>query len=156
MPMKSALTLATLSLLPLITYSNVAADRPQGQVWQADVQIRTLEVTKSRSSLTARVVVYSEKDDEARDSRLIVLLPLGVGIDRLSSGCSATAGPSMVPSLRAAVECDLGSIPDKGVREAVISTTIPSDAVTKRFGVFVYSTTPDPAPGNNYAERTIQ
>ena len=154
--MKQALTLATLSLLPLITYSNVAAGRQQGQVWQADVQIRTLEVTRSRSNMTARVVVYSEKDDEARDSHLIVLLPLGVGIDKLAAGCAATAGPSMLPSLRAAVECDLGSIPDHGIRETVITTTLPPDVFPKRFGVFVYSSTPDPAPGNNYAERTIQ
>lgn len=154
--MKQALTLVTLSLLPLIAYSDVGVSGRQGQVWQADVQIRTLEVTRSRSTMTARVVIYSEKDDEARDSHLIVLLPLGVGIDRLTPGCTATAGPSMVPSLRAAVECDLGSIPNHGIREAVIATTIPPDAFPKRFGVFVYSSTPDPAPGNNYAERTIQ
>jgi hypothetical protein len=146
----------TLSLLPLITYSNVAAGRWQGQVWQADVQIRTLEVTKSRTNMTARVVVYSEKDDDARDSRLVVLLPLSVGIEKLSSGCNATAGPSNLPSLRAAVECDLGSIADHGIREAIITTTLPPDIFPKRFGVFVYSSTPDPAPGNNYAERTIQ
>ena len=154
--MKSVIALATLSVLPLIMRSDAATDDAQGQVWQADVQVRTLEVTKTKASITARVVVYTEKDDEARDSRLIVLLPLGVGIDKLGPGCTATAGPSMVPSLRAAVECDLGSIPDRGIREAVISTTIPPDIVPKRFGVFVYSTTPDPAPGNNYAERTIQ
>jgi hypothetical protein len=154
--MRQALTLVTLSLLPLITYSNVAANHGQGQVWQADVQIRTLEVTKSRSNMTARVVVYSEKDDEARDTHLIVLLPLGVGIDKLAAGCTATAGPSMLPSLRAAVECDLGSIADRGIHETVITTTIPPDVFPKRFGVFVYSSTPDPAPGNNYAERTIQ
>jgi len=106
--------------------------------------------------MTARVVVYSEKDDEARDSHLIVLLPLGVGIDKLAAGCTATAGPSMLPSLRAAVECDLGSIPDHGIHETVITTTVPPDVFPKRFGVFVYSSTPDPAPGNNYAERTIQ
>ena len=150
------MALATLSVLPLIMRSDAATDDGQGQVWQADVQVRTLEVTKTKASITARIVVYTEKDDEARDSRLIVLLPLGVGIDKLGPGCTATAGPSMVPSLRAAVECDLGSIPDRGIREAVISTTIPPDIVPKRFGVFVYSTTPDPAPGNNYAERTIQ
>jgi len=154
--MKQALTLVTLSLLPLITYSNLGVSGRQGQVWQADVQIRTLEVTRSRSTMTARIVIYSERDDEARDSHLIVLLPLGVGIDRLTPGCTATAGPSMVPSLRAAVECDLGSIPNHGIREAVIATTIPPDVFPKRFGVFVYSSTPDPAPGNNYAERTIQ
>ena len=154
--MRQPLTLVTLSLLPLITYSNVAAGHWQGQVWQADVQIRTLEVTKTRSTMTARVVVYSEKDDEARDTHLIVLLPLGVGIDKLAPGCTATAGPSMVPSLRAAVECDLGSIPDHGIHETVVTTTIPADVFPKRFGVFVYSSTPDPVPGNNYAERTVQ
>ena len=154
--MKTALTLAALAVLPLLTRSNSGLSDTQGQVWQADIQVRTLEVTKSRTTMTARIVVYSEKDDEARDSHLIVLLPLGVGIDKLGAGCSATSGPSMLPSLRATVECDLGSIPDRGIREAVITTTIPPESVPKRFGVFVYSSTPDPVPGNNYAERTIQ
>ena len=154
--MKTAMTVAAFSLLPLIAHSNLPADERQGQVWQADVQIRTLEVTRTRSTITVRIVIYTEKDDEARDSHLIVLLPIGVGIDRLASGCTATSGPSMLPSLRGAVECDLGSIPDRGIREAVITTTVPPDVVAKRFGVFVYSSTPDPNPGNNYAERTIQ
>lgn len=154
--MKTTLTRLALSVLPLLVSSDVAVADRQGQVWQADIQIRTLEVTRSRSSMTARVVVYSEKDDEAKDARLIVLLPLGVGIDRLGAGCTATAGPSMLPSLRAAVECDLGSIPDRGLREVVVTTTLPPDVMPKRFGVFAYSSTPDPTPGNNYAERTIQ
>ncbi len=145
-----------MSLLSLLAHSDSVSGGLQGQIWQADVQIRTLEVTRTKSTITVRVVVYSEKDDEARDARLIVILPLGVGIDRMSAGCSATAGPSMIPSLRAAVQCDLGSIPDRGIKEALITTTLPPDVVPKRFGVFVYSSTPDPAPGNNYAERTIQ
>lgn len=153
--MKTILTAATLALLSLMTRPT-GGIYDQGQVWQADVQIRTLEVTKSRSTITVRVVVYTEKDDEARDAHLIVLLPVGAGIDKLGPGCSASAGPSMLPSLRATVECELGSIPDHGVREAVISTTLPPEMMPKRFGVFVYSRTPDPNPGNNYAERTIQ
>jgi len=152
--MKTAMMVAALSTLSLVALSPMF-DR-QGQIWQADLQIRTLEVTRTKSTITVRVVVYTEKDDEARSSHLIVLLPLGVGIDRLGPGCTAMAGPSMLPSLRAAVDCDLGSIPDKGIREAVVTTTIPPDMVPKRFGVFVYSSTPDPNPGNNYAERTIQ
>jgi len=154
--MKPALTALTLSLLAVIAHSGAETDGAQGQVWQADVQIRTLEVTKSRSSMTARIVIYNERDDDAREARLVVLLPLGVGIDRLGHGCAATAGPSMVPSLRAAVECDLGSIQNRGIKEVVVITTLPPDALAKRFGVFVYSGTPDPIPGNNYAERTIQ
>jgi hypothetical protein len=154
--MKLALTLASLSFAPLIAHSLIVRSDAQSQVWQADVQIRTLEVTRTKSAVTVRIVVYTEKDDEARDTHLIVLLPIGVGIDRLAAGCTATAGPSMLPSLRAAVECDLGSIPNRGIREAVVTTTVPPDVVTKRFGVFVYSSTPDPNPANNYAERTIQ
>src|SRR6476469_9329978 len=152
--MKTALMVAALSTLSLVALST--AFDGQGQIWQADVQIRTLEVTRTKSAITVRVIVSTEKDDEARNTHLIVLLPLSVGIDRLGPGCTAMAGPSMLPSLRAAVDCDLGSIPDKGIREAVVTTTIPPEPVPKRFGVFVYSSTPDPNPGNNYAERTIQ
>lgn len=154
--MKPAPTALVLSFLPLIVHSGAVTDSTQGQVWQADIQIRTLEVTRSKSSMTARVVIYNERDDDARDVHLVVLLPLGVGIDRLVPGCAATAGPSMVPSLRAAVECDLGSIQNRGIKEVVVTTTVPPDVLPKRFGVFVYSSTPDPIPGNNYAERTIQ
>ena len=154
--MKSVQTLAALSSLLLMARSSDTSGNGQSQVWQADVQIRTLEVTRSRSTMTVRVVVYNEKDDDARDAHLIVLLPPGVGIDRLGAGCAAMAGPSMLPSLRATVECELGSISNRGIKEAVIATTIPPDMMPKRFGVFVYSNTPDPAPGNNYAERTIQ
>jgi hypothetical protein len=134
----------------------VARDsRGSQQVWQADVQIRTLEVTRSRTSLNARVVVYTENDDDAQSARVLILLPVGVGIERLPSGCDATPGPSMVPSLRAAVKCELGVIPNRGFREVVLSTTVPMTTQPRRFGVFAYSATPDPVPGNNYAERTI-
>lgn len=125
------------------------------QVWQADVQIRTLEVTKSRTAMSVRVVVYADHDDDAKDSRLLVLLPVGVGVERLGSGCAASAGPSMVPSLRATISCELGVITNRGFREVLLSTTLPPEGMPKRFGVFAYSSTPDPVPGNNYAERTI-
>jgi hypothetical protein len=123
--------------------------------WQADVQIRTLEITKSRSGLSARVVVYTENDDEALDARLLILLPIGVGVERLDAGCAASAGPSMVPSLRATVSCELGPIADRGYREVRITTTLPPDDFSTRFGVFAWSGTPDPVPGNNYAERSV-
>ena len=125
------------------------------QAWQADIQIRTLEITRNKATINARVVVYTENDDDAQNARLLILLPIGVGLEKLAPSCSATPGPSMVPSLRAAVTCDLGVIPDRGFREVVLSTTAPTTALPKRFGVFTYSSTPDPVPGNNYAERTI-
>jgi hypothetical protein len=131
-----------------------ARAQPQ-HTWRADVQVRTLEVTKTKKTMSARVVIYTENDDDARDACLVFLLPVGVGIERLGIGCAATSGPSNVPSLRAAVACELGAIPNRGVREVWITTTLPSAGLPKRFGVFAYSATPDPVPGNNYAERTI-
>jgi hypothetical protein len=125
------------------------------QVWQADIQIRTLEITRNKGTINARVVVYTENDDDAQSARLLILLPIGVGLEKLAPACTATPGPSMVPSLRATVTCDLGVIPDHGFREVVLSTTVPTSALPKRFGVFTYSATPDPVPGNNYAERII-
>ncbi len=146
-------------LLPMLlcgaAASAVKAASYRQQVWQSDVQIRTLEVTKSRTGMSVRVVVYAEHDDDAKDSRLLVLLPVGVGVERLGSGCAASAGPSMVPSLRATISCELGVIANRGFREVLISTTLPPEGMPKRFGVFAYSATPDPVPGNNYAERTI-
>ena len=53
------------------------------------------------------------------------------------------------------VLCDIGRIPNGGFREVEITTTIPEESTQKRFGVFTYSSTPDPKPGNNYAERII-
>ena len=132
----------------------IVSDQGQ-QTWQADIRIRTLEVTRNTTHVTARVVVYTENDDDARDARLLILLPIGIGLDRLSPGCSATSGPSMVPSLRATVACELGLIPNRGLREVVLTATIPADRQPRRFGVFTYSSTPDPVPSNNYAERVL-
>ncbi len=108
-----------------------------------------------KTNMSVRVVVYTENDDEARDARLLILLPVGIGIDRLAPRCAASAGPSMVPSLRGTVLCDVGSISNGGFREVTITTTLPSEPLPKRLGAFTYSGTPDPTPGNNYAERTI-
>jgi hypothetical protein len=127
----------------------------QELAWQADVQIKTLEVTRARSGLSVRVVVYTEHDDEARDVRLLILLPVGAGIQKLVAGCTASAAPSQMPSLHATVACELGSIADRGLHEVVVTITPPSSGNESRLGVFAYSATPDPRPGNNYAERVL-
>ena len=139
----------------LLLVSGAQGTNGAPQAWQADIQIRTLEVTRNRSSINLRVVVYTENDDDAQHARLLILLPVGVGIEKLAAKCVAMPGPSMVPSLRAAVACELGAIPNRGFHEVTLTTTMPANAHPKRFGVFTYSGTPDPVPGNNYAERII-
>jgi hypothetical protein len=145
---------AALPLL-LLSAGSTARQKQPWQMWQADIQIRTLEVTKTKTTMSARVVIYTENDDDARDARVLILLPAGVGIQRLGTGCTAPVGPSMVHSLRATVTCEVGVIPNRGFREVALTTTLPPEPMPKRFGVFTYSSTPDPVPGNNYAERTI-
>jgi hypothetical protein len=153
--MKVARTFTGLGLLLVALGAGLPSGTPQSQVWQADIQIRTLEVTRTRTNMSARVIIYTENKDDARDARLLFLLPVGVDIERLGPGCAASAGPSLSLVQRAAVLCDLGAIPNGGLREVAVSTTLPADGLPKRFGVFTYSSTPDPVPGNNYAERTI-
>jgi len=46
-------------------------------------------------------------------------------------------------------------IHNRGFRDVTVATTLPTEPSPKRFGVFTYSNTPDPASGNTYAERTI-
>jgi hypothetical protein len=144
-----------LSALVVLAAFGIREAAGQQLSWQADLQIRTLEITRSRTGLSVRVLVYTEHDDDARDARLVVLLPVGVGVKRLGAGCTASAGPSMVPALRASVICELGTIADRGYYEVLLSITQPPRGVPTRLAVFAYSGTPDPRPGNNYAERVL-
>ena len=126
----------------------------QGHVWQADLQIRSLTVTELKGNLTAKVVVVAELG-EAMGARLEVMLPVGVGIVKLGAGCAPGPSAPGVPSLHARVICTIGSLRPRDSREFAVTTTTPPDNVARRFGVMASSDTPDPKPGNNFAERVI-
>jgi len=125
------------------------------RIWQADVQIQALDLSQLDQSLVARVVVYSDNHDEARAVHVEILLPLGVGVTRTAMGCSASLSPPGVSELRARVMCDMGTLPVRTSREVFVITTLPAAGIPKTFGVFVSSDTPDPRPGNNFAEKTL-
>ena len=131
--------------------SNAAAQA----VWQADVRVQALEVTRIDANLVARVVVYSDNNDDARAVHVEILLPVGVGVVRTAQGCQASASPPGVSVLRARVMCDLGTLPVRASREVFVMTTLPLETTPRTFAVFALSETPDPKPGNNYAERTL-
>jgi hypothetical protein len=126
----------------------------QRLLWQADLQIRSLVVSQAKGQLTARVVVGSEFG-EALAARVEVFLPVGVGIVTLGPGCIAGPSHDGMSSLRARVECSLGDLPARSSRELVVVTTTPPTGVARGFGVVAMSDTPDPKPGNNFAERVI-
>jgi len=126
----------------------------QGHDWQADLQIRSLTVTELKGNLTAKVVVVAELG-EAMAARVEVMLPVGVGIVKLGAGCAPGPSAPGVPSLHARVICTIGNLSPRDSREFAVTTTTPPDNVARRFGVMASSDTPDPKPGNNFAERVI-
>jgi hypothetical protein len=125
-------------------------------LWRADIQVQSLRVTRLDANLLARIVVYSDNDDEARAARVEILVPVGVGIVRMAEGCTASAGPPGISVLRARVTCELGTLPVRGNREVFVMTTMPPSGIPRAFGAFAMSDTPDPKPGNNFAERMLR
>jgi hypothetical protein len=126
----------------------------QRTLWQADLQIRRLTVSEDKGNLMARVVVAAEFG-EALGARVEMLLPVGVGIVTLGPGCVAGPGVAGIRELRARVECALGDMPARSHREVFVVTTTPPIGVVRGFGAVAMSETPDPRPGNNFAERAI-
>ena len=127
---------------------------PQYALWQADLQVRSLSVSIVKGNLTARIAVATESGD-ALGARVEILLPVGVGIVTLDTGCKPGPSTAGIREIRARVECLLGNLPAQSTRELTVVTTLPPTGVARGFGVIAMSDTPDPKPGNNFAERAI-
>jgi len=134
--------------------ASLGAGARQQMLWQADLQIRSLTISEANGNLTARVVVAAEFG-EALGARVEVLLPVGVGIVTLGSGCVAGPNVTGISALRARVECTLGNMPARSSRELFVVTTTPPTGVARGFAVVAMSDTPDPKPANNFLERVI-
>ena len=133
-----------------------AQERPQ-----ADVQVRSVSVTRSPSKagkpqLVCEVVVYSYHDDDAGNATMRILLPVGVHVISLSAGCkSSTTIP--FDGSQGFVTCNLGDIAVGVSKNVRVVTTLPIyPDVHNTFGAFVWSNTPDPDPHNNYGEGTAR
>ena len=141
---------ALLGLLPRIMLA-------QG-LYQADLRIQTLKVQRVPEGLLAHAVVAVQATGNAAPSRgtnVQVLLPVGVGVLRISQGCVLGASPPGVTDLRGRVICEFGVVADRTTREITVLTTIPPLGVARTFGIVAISDTPDPKPSNNFAERTV-
>jgi hypothetical protein len=125
------------------------------RAWQADVSIRALDLTTAQggTSITARVVVAADSGD-ARDVRLEVMLPVGVGVVTIPRECRPS--PSPVLLLNARVTCALGNLRVREIRDlSIVTTGRPGSREPLSFAVFALSDTPDPQPSNNFAERSV-
>jgi hypothetical protein len=123
------------------------------RAWESDVSVRAVEFSKATlaGSITMHVTVTAERDD-ARVVRLEIMLPVGVGVVAMPPGCRSSPAPLM--SLAARVTCTLGDLHQRDVRTISVTTTDrPGARRPLRFAAFAFSDTPDPQPGNNFAER---
>ena len=130
-----------------------AAPAAAQQVWQADVRVQAIDVTALKGHVNIRVVVYSDLDASASNVSLRLFLPVGTKAARVPPGCQPS--PSAAGAVQARVDCALGELRVRDLREVTIVTTEPAPGVIKRFAAFAYSDTPDPQLANNYAERVL-
>ena len=136
--------------------------QPAPRVWKADVRVQALELsetklgtggTKGGGPLSMHIVVATESDNVARAVRVEIMLPIGVGVLRVPSGCRPS--PSPVAALNARVTCELGDLPVRALREIQITTTARVSGAPLHVAVFALSDTPDPVPANNFADRAL-
>jgi hypothetical protein len=119
-------------------------------VSQADVRVRSFAVVKSSKLpfvFEVKVAVYSENDDDARDTKLLVFLPPETDALALPQRCQPTSDK------RGYVTCSLGVL-GLGATETVSFTigATPSH-VLPRLAAVAYSQTADPRFVDNHAER---
>lgn len=119
--------------------------------WQADLRISSITVAEGIGKLTCKVVVYSDHDDDARNTTIRILLPVGTKFISSATGCSASPSAS-ADGTQGVATCDIGTIPVGGSRTVQVVTSLPPKGISKTFGAFAWSITPDPHPGNNYGE----
>jgi hypothetical protein len=138
------------ALLPLLQGPAVATSQA---MWQADVRIQALDLTPLKGFVTIRVVVGSDGDNGASGASLHLFLPVGTRAARLPPGCQPS--PSPTAAAQARIDCRLGELRVRDLREVTIVATAPPAGVVARFTAFAYSDTPDPQMINNYAERVL-
>jgi len=143
--------LALAALLPLL--GQAPAMTTNQAVWQADVRIQALDLTPLKGLVTVRIVVGSDGADGAHATSLLLFLPLGTKAARLPPGCQPS--PSPTAAAQARIDCVLGELRARDLREVTIVATAPVAGQVARFAAFAYSDTPDPQMINNFAERVL-
>jgi hypothetical protein len=123
------------------------------QIVAADIRIDTFTVTKDAAHLTLYVHVSSNNDDDAHEAKLVILLPADV--------CNVSV-VNTDPQIMSYKQCGgeiefcLGQLATSGaasMRSVTIRTDmakLPQLKGKESFAGFVYSSTPDLCPLNNY------
>lgn len=128
----------------------------QGQgFYQADLMVHSFQVVHVADGLEARAVVGVDGDGDVRGASVQFLLPVAVGVVRVSRGCTAGPTPPGIRDLHGRVVCQLGNLRGHERREFSVVTTVAPAGIRTTFGVVALSDTPDPRPQNNFVQKVI-
>jgi len=120
---------------------------------EADVQVRTMAVTEAAARLTVKFQVFSFNDDDAVNTRALVLFPVGVKFVSSATGCLPS--PPMDDGTQGFATCNIGRLGVGESRTVQIVTTVPAIVtIRKTFSAFAWSETSDLLKTNNYREAT--
>jgi len=133
-------------------------------VSSADVNIVSIEAQSTKKGFLCTVLINNQNDDDAYDTRVLVLLPLqtpkvrSATVTGGSGKCKPHAPFGTPTGFVEVVQCDLGHLPQgPTVRRTVTVTADPStaDPVYKRTcSALIYSPVGDIDKTNNYAAAT--
>lgn len=134
------------------------------EVSQADIRITSFQATTNGTKIHVVIDVASNNDDDARNARLVILLPVGVKVvgttlprDAVPGATCHAAGLTGTPSYHSQVRCYLGNLATSGPsseRHIEFDVRIVLAFTNKSFGTFVSSDSPDPIAANNFATAT--
>lgn len=110
----------------------------------------TVSVGKGRQ-LICKIDIHNKGYSPAEETKVQVLLPVGV---RFVSSSTCAASPPLFDGTHSFASCNISGVPVNETKSVGVATTLPPTEVSKTFGVFVWSNTPDSIPGNNYGEGT--
>jgi hypothetical protein len=136
-------------LITLLFLSNTGF----AQGTEADIQVRSMAVTEAAARLTVKFEVFNINDDDAINTKALVLFPVGVKFVSSATGCRPS--PAAADGTQGFATCSIGTLEVLESRTMQIVTTVPAIAtIRKTFSVFAWSQTPDLLKTNNYREAT--
>ena len=135
--------------------STVSMNVLAGPQWQADVKVLTVETQESGNSWYCIAQIHNHWDDDARETKATILLP--VAVRYIAASTSVSGGTCLVNQYTGGngsssyVTCELGQLGVNQLEKIKVVTTLPPASITRReCGVFAWSETPDPDRSNNY------
>ncbi len=125
--------------------------------WQADLQVKQIQAKAiEEKEFNCLVKIKNQGDDDARETTVRVILPPGVKFLGSKKCTPSNPGPASTNNTRGFASCNLGQMGVGQSDSLAVTATLPPDWSNKTCAAFVWSITPDPLPGNNYKEVTLE